>query len=201
MRHRQPFGSSVQSSLDKDSCWIFCIWDPVVRQLLHDISVLACCPLHFVQVRVIALYTLVNLSPSNNYDVIQNKIQLLEEEGEGGYTCACIHASSTQVFVMWIIFKRSSDRSWRGKGRKLCLFVSGWVSFPTTFSPPYLTLMRPHVSDLKLHPALLECPSNFGWTMHFKKVSHIATWEYPNYQFLVCDKACVCTAPPNPNGL
>lgn len=114
-----------------------------------------CYHLHFVQVSLIALYTFrENLSPSNIFDVVQNTAFFFSGavEWEGRMTKreivlvfnTCI--SNVDHFENCL---RSSDMIWQVTDGN-CFFVSGRVSFSTTFLPLYLPLMRSPVSSSEL---------------------------------------------------
>lgn len=139
--------------------------------------------LHFVQVGLIALYIFgENLSPSNNFDVIQNTVGHWVEEGE--LNCACIHASST--FLLWIILKRSSDRSWQVKDGNCAFLFLAAFHFPPPSSlhtcPKPDLLCR--IWSSNQHAG--NCLRGLGWKMHLRKVFiHIPTWELPDFPFLV----------------
>ncbi len=74
-----------------------------------------------------------------------------EKENDKERNCACVNAP----FLLWIILKTASDHligfgTW---SMETVPFVSGCISFSTTFLPPYLPLTRSPVSDSKLQRA------------------------------------------------
>ncbi len=153
----------------------------------------------------ITIYTLLtsvwllreNLSPSNIFDVFQNKAFLSWALEWGGRermtkreTFVCTFKLHERIsmdhFENGI---RSSDRIWLEKDGN-CSFVSGCVSFSITFLPLYLLLMRSPVSALELQQHSGNCLRSLGWKIHLRK---FPTWELLDYPFNLLETG-VCPA-------
>lgn len=123
-------------------------------------AVWLCYHLHFGQVCLIALYMFrKNLSPSNIFHVVQNNIFFVlgtgmrrERETDKESVFVYMHAPDMHLCSWW--FWKVPQIVWFGQWRMETVpFVSGCVSFSTTFLPPYLLLMRSLVSDSELQQA------------------------------------------------
>lgn len=150
--------SSARSTFDENSWWFICIRDPVVQQFIHDISGLALLPSTLCSGQSDCALYVQRKSVSKQHFWCCSKYSFFFFSGavewEGRMTKreivlvykfnTCI--SNVDHFENCL---RSSDMIWQVTDGN-CFFVSGRVSFSTTFLPLYLPLMRSPVSSSEL---------------------------------------------------